>query len=72
MVSVSELAWLVGASYKAGQMRLRFFAAQDLELIEWVDRFQPYCLAKLEQGESVKKVDLFTGNELQLWKCAIP
>jgi len=68
LVSVGELAWLVGASYKAGQIKLRFFAAQDLESIEWVDRFQPYYLAKLEQDESVKKADLFTGNELQLWK----
>jgi DNA polymerase I len=40
-----------------------------LETIEWVDRdFQPYYLTTHQQGEPVKRVDLFTGNELKLSK----
>lgn len=69
MVSEGQLAWLVGAAYKTGQVKLRLITSQDLELIEWVDSgFQPYYLTKHEQGEPVRKLDLFTGKELQLWK----
>jgi DNA polymerase I len=40
-----------------------------LESIDWVDQsFQPYYLTKHEQGEPVRKIDLFTGNEVTLHK----
>jgi hypothetical protein len=66
LVSEGQRAWLVGAAYKAGQVKLRLIASQDLEPIEWVDSgFQPYYLTKREKGEPVRKVDLFTGKELQ-------
>ncbi|HXZ91230.1 MAG TPA: hypothetical protein VEG61_09215, partial [Candidatus Dormibacteraeota bacterium] len=69
MASVGQPAWLVGASYKTGQVTLRLITSPDLKPIEWVDRdFQPYYLTTHQQGEPVKKVDLFTGNELELEK----
>ena len=69
MVSKSQSAWLVGASYRAGQVTLRLITSPDLEVIEWVDRdFQPNYLTTHGQGELVKKVDLFTGKEVSLRK----
>jgi len=70
LVSGSELAGLVGASYKTGQAKLALITSQDLEPIEWVDRFQPYYLTKnaYDQSRPIKKIDLFTGNELTLYK----
>ena len=69
MVSEGQPAWLVGVSYKTGQVTLRLITSPDLKPIEWVDRdFQPYYLTTHQQGEPVKKVDLFTGDELKLRK----
>ena len=69
MISEGELAWLVGATYKMGQVTLRLFSSPELEPIEWVDKdFQPYYLTSHEQGEPVRKIDLFTGKELKLKK----
>jgi len=69
LVSEGQLAWLVGAYYKTGQVTLRLIASPDLAPIEWVDRdFQPYYFTTQKQGEPVKKIDLFTGNELTLYK----
>jgi DNA polymerase elongation subunit (family B) len=69
-VSEDELAWLVGASYKPGRMSLSLIASRDLEPIRWVDsNFQPYYLSEQEQqGEAIKKLNLFTANELTLHK----
>jgi hypothetical protein len=69
MVSEGQTAWLVNVSYKTGQVTLRLITSPDLEAIEWVDRdFQPYYLTTHQQGEPIKKLDLFTGNELRLTK----
>jgi len=66
LVSEGQLAWLVGASYKPGRVSLSLIASEDLEPIEWVDpNFQPYYLATQKQGEPIKKIDLFAGNELR-------
>ncbi len=52
-----------------GQVNLRLITSHDLKPIEWVDKdFQPYYLTTHQQGEPVKKADLFTGNELDLRK----
>ena len=52
-----------------GSVTLRLITSPDLEPIEWVERdFQPYYLTTQKQGEPVKKIDLFTGNELTLYK----
>jgi hypothetical protein len=62
-----DAAWLVDASYAAGQVSLRFIKAGDLEPIHWIDLFQPYYLTEDEQrGEPVRKLNLFTQNELTL------
>jgi len=64
-----DAAWLVDASYAAGQVSLRFIKAGDLEPIHWIDLFQPYYLTEDEQrGEPVRKLNLFTQNELTLYK----
>jgi len=69
LISKGQLAWLVGSSYKPGQVTLKLFASLDLKPIDWADRgFQPYYLTPHGQGEPVKKIDLFTGNELTLYK----
>jgi DNA polymerase elongation subunit (family B) len=69
LVSEGQLAWLVGAIFKPGQVTLRLVDSSDLELIEWVDReFQPYYLTNQEQGEVVEKVHLFTREEVKLQK----
>ena len=71
MASDGQLAWLVNAVFKARQVTLRLITTPDLETVEWVDKdFQPYYLTKTayEQSEPIKKVDLFTGNELTLYK----
>jgi hypothetical protein len=48
---------------------LRFISAGDLEPIHRIDQFQPYYLTKDEQrGEPVRKLNLFTQNELTLYK----
>ncbi len=69
MVPEGKSAWLVGATYKTGLITLKLITSPDLESIEWVEReFQPYYLTTQKQGEPVKKIDLFTGNELTLNK----
>ena len=69
MVSEGQLAWLVEASYKPGQVTQRLIDSSNLESIEWVDQsFQPYYLTKHQQGEPVRKIDLLTGNEVTLYK----
>ena len=69
MVSEGQSAWLVDVSYKTGQVTLRLVTSPGLKPIDWVDRdFQPYYLTTHQQGEPVKKLDLFTGNELELRK----
>lgn len=56
----AQLACLVGASYKPGQVVLRLIVSPGMEMIEWVDRdFQPYYLTARIQGELVRKTDLF-------------
>jgi DNA polymerase I len=64
------LAWLVDASYNAGHVTLLLLGARDLDQIRWTDsNFLPYYLTEQDQqGESVKKVNLFTQNELTLHK----
>lgn len=56
------------ASYSAGQVRLSLVGASDLEPIRWIDSsFQPYYLIEEDQqGESIKKLNLFTQNEMTL------
>jgi DNA polymerase elongation subunit (family B) len=68
--SGGQLAWLTGASYKLGQITLSLFSTGDLEPIEWTDSgFQSYYLTREERrGEPVRKLNLFTGDELNLWK----
>ena len=69
MTTDGDAAWLVDASYAAGQVSLRFIKAGDLEPIHWIDQFQPYYLTEDEQrGEPVRKINLFTQNELTLYK----
>jgi len=69
LVSEGQSAWLVDVSYKTGQVTLRLVTSPGLKPIDWVDRdFQPYYLTTHQQGEPVKKLDLFTGNELELRK----
>ena len=70
MISKGDLAWLVDASYKPGQITIKLIAADDFEQIEWTDAgFQPYYLTTEEKhGETVKKMSLFTGGELTLQK----
>ena len=64
-----EYAWLVNATYDTGQVHLNLIGAKDLDQIHWVDSFQPYYLTKQKkQGEIVKKMDLFTQNDLTLYK----
>jgi DNA polymerase elongation subunit (family B) len=64
-----EYAWLVNATYDTGQVHLNLIGAKDLDQIHWVDSFQPYYLTKQKkQGEIVKKIDLFTQNDLTLYK----
>ncbi len=64
------MAWLVDASYNAGHVTLLLLGARDLDQIRWTDsNFLPYYLTEQDQqGESVKKVNLFTQNELTLHK----
>jgi DNA polymerase elongation subunit (family B) len=72
LVSEGQTAWLVGGAYETGQITLRLITSPDLKPIEWVDRdFQPYYLTTQQQGEPIKKVDLFTGNELDLTKVSL-
>jgi DNA polymerase I len=70
LVSEGDVAWLVGVHYKIGQVTLRLFSSPDLESIDWIDRdFRPYYLTTLhEQGETVRKTDLFTEKQLELQK----
>jgi len=69
LVHEGQSAWLVGATYKTGLVALQLITSPDLESIEWVERdYQPYYLATQKQGEPVKKLDLFTGEELTLHK----
>jgi len=69
LVSEGQPAWLVGVSYKAQQVTLRLVTSPDLKPLEWVDRdFQPYYFTTYQHGEPVKKIDLFTGNELIIYK----
>jgi DNA polymerase elongation subunit (family B) len=71
LVSEGQLAWLVNASYKPGQVTLSLNISADLEPIQWTDSCQQYYLSapgSSPQGELVRKVNLFTGNELKLQK----
>ena len=69
MASDGALAWLVDASYDAGQVHLRFVRTSDLETIQWTDNFQPYYLIEGEHGgEVVRKVNLFTQETVSLQK----
>ena len=71
MPSDGQLAWLVNAVFKARQITLRLITTPDLETVDWVDKdFQPYYLTinAQEQSQPIKKVHLFTGNELTLYK----
>ena len=69
MTTDGDAAWLVDASYATGQVSLRFIKAGDLEPIHRIDQFQPYYLTEDEQqGEPVRKLNLFTQNELTLYK----
>jgi hypothetical protein len=69
LASDGALAWLVDASYDAGQVGLRLVRASDLETIRWTDNFQPYYLIEGEHsGEIVRKVNLFTQEAVSLQK----
>lgn len=69
MASEGALAWLVDASYDAGQVSLHFVRASDLETIRWTDKFHPYYLIEGEHGgENVRKVNLFTQETVSLQK----
>ena len=65
-----DSAWLVDATYGAGQVSLTLLGAGKLEPIRWTDStFQPYYLSdKDHQGEPIKKLNLFTGQEMTLHK----
>ena len=65
-----EMAWLIDASYSVGRVSLSLIRAGDLEPIRWIDsNFQPYYLTdEKEHGASVKKRNLFTENEMTLYK----
>jgi len=68
-LSEGQLAWLVGAIFKPGQVTLRLVDSSNQEPVEWTDRsYPPYYLSKHENGVPVKKIDLFTGNEVELRK----
>ena len=69
MVTDVDLAWLTDVSHDAGQVNLSFIRARDAEPFRWTDSFQPYYLTKDERGgEPVTKRDLFTQNDLTLYK----
>jgi len=69
LASEGALAWLVDASYDAGQVSLHFVRASDLETIRWTDKFHPYYLIEGEHGgENVRKVNLFTQETVSLQK----
>jgi len=69
MVTDVDLAWLTDVSHDAGQVNLSFIRARDAEPFRWADSFQPYYLTKDERGgEPVTKRDLFTQNDLTLYK----
>jgi DNA polymerase elongation subunit (family B) len=69
MATDVDVAWLVNASHSAGQVSLSFIRARDAEPFRWVDSFQSYYLTKDEQGgEPMTKRDLFTQNDLTLYK----
>jgi len=73
MVFEGQSAWLLGASYKPGRVILKLFSSDNLEPIEWtVSDFQPYYLTtEAQRGEPVKKLDLFTGKELNLHRVSL-
>ena len=70
MTTDVDVAWLVNVSHSAGQVSLSFIRARGAEPFRWVDsNFQPYYLTKEEQGgEPIAKRDLFTQNDLTLYK----
>ena len=70
MTTDMNMAWLVDASYRGGQVNLKLIRTSDLEPIQWNDsNFKPYYLTYDEQyGEPVKKLNLFADNELKLQK----
>ncbi|MFH0848604.1 MAG: hypothetical protein V1857_03805 [archaeon] len=63
------MAWLVDASYNAGHVTLTLLEAGNLEAIRWTDSSLPYYLTEKDQKvEPVRKLNLFTQNELTLHK----
>ena len=69
-VKDGDVAWLINASYEAGQLHLNFINAEDKEQVRWDDQnFHPYYLTeKNQKGQVVKKLDLFTEKERTLHK----
>lgn len=70
MTTARDTAWLIDASYDAGHVTLTLLGARELEPIRWIDStFQPYYLtSEDQQGDAVKKQNLFTQEESTLRK----
>jgi DNA polymerase elongation subunit (family B) len=70
LIQDGESAWLIDASYSPGQVILTLLGADNLEPTRWSDaNFHPYYLTeKGHRGEPIKKVNLFTQQELTLQK----
>ena len=66
----ADMAWLVDASYGAGQVTLNLIGEKGLEPFRWTDSsFHPYYLTEEDAiGERITKIDLFTQNERTLYK----
>ena len=65
-----DRAWLVDASYVAGQVMLNLIGENSLVPFQWSDSsFHPYYLTEEDAiGERITKSDLFTQNEHSLYK----
>jgi DNA polymerase elongation subunit (family B) len=65
-----DSGWLIDASYSPGRVILTLVGADNLEFIRWTDtNFHPYYLTeKGHRGEPIKRVNLFTQQELILQK----
>ncbi len=74
MTAHGDRAWLVDASYVAGQVTLNLIGENNLTPFQWSDSsFHPYYLTEEDTiGERVTKLDLFTQNERTLNKVNIP
>jgi DNA polymerase elongation subunit (family B) len=70
LVKDGDSAWLIDASYSPGKVSLTLLGVDSLEPIRWTDtNFHPYYLTeKSHRGEAIRKLNLFTQQELTLHK----